>query len=76
MDKNIIATKEGVLVMKIRKNSLIKTAAILFLLTIFWSASAYAQPNITGFSGSLTNKGTLTITGSGFGTKATPAPLK
>ncbi len=29
--------------MEIRKNSLIKIAAISFLLTIFWSASAYAQ---------------------------------
>ena len=74
--KSINATKEGVLVMNIRKISLIKIAAISFLLTIFWSASAHAQPNITSFSGSLTNKGALTITGSGFGTKAQAAPLK
>ena len=74
--KSITATKEGVLVMEIRKNSLIKIAAISFLLTIFWSASAYAQPNITSFSGSLTNKGALTITGSGFGTKATLSPWR
>ncbi len=73
---NITATKEGVLVMNMKKISLIKIAAISFLLTIFWSASAYAQPNITSFSGSLTQKGTLTITGSGFGTKAQAAPLK
>jgi|GEM_PF-795274 len=62
--------------MNIRKNSLIKITAISFLLTIFWSGAAYAQPNITGFSGSLTHKGALTITGSGFGTKATAAPFK
>ena len=63
--ENITATREGVLVMNIRKNSLIKITAISFLLTIFWSGAAYAQPNITGFSGSLTHKGALTITGSG-----------
>ena len=74
--RNIIATKEGVLVMNTRKNSLIKIAAISFLLAIFWSASVYAQPNITGFSGSLSNKGTLTISGSGFGIKSPAAPLK
>ncbi len=53
--------------MNIRKNSLIKIAAISFLLTIFWSASAYAQPQVTGFTGSLSNEATLTITGSSFG---------
>ncbi len=62
--------------MDTRKISFIKIAAISSLLTIFWSASAYAQPQITSFSGSLSNKGNLTITGSGFGTKSPVAPLK
>ncbi len=74
--RNITATREGVLVMNIRKNSLIKIATISFLLTIFWSASSYAQPNITSFSGTPVDKGTLTITGTGFGTKTPAAPLK
>ncbi len=65
--KNITATREGVLVMDTRKISLIKIAAISSLLTIFWSASAYAQPNITSFSGSLTDGSTITINGSSFG---------
>ena len=65
--ENIIATREGVLVMEIRKNRLIRITAISFLLTIFWSASAYAQPQVTGFSGSLINGSSITITGSSFG---------
>ncbi len=73
--KNITATREGVLVMNTRKISLIRIAAISFLLTIFWSASAFAQPQISSFSGSLTNKETLTVTGSGFGTKANASPF-
>ena len=74
--KSINATKEGVLVMEIRKNSLIRITAISILLAIIWSGAVYAQPNITSFSGSLTNKGALTITGSGFGTKATLSPWR
>ena len=62
--------------MKIRKSGLIRIAAISFLLAIFWSPFAFAQPQITGFSGSLTNGGTLTITGRGFGTKAAAKPFK
>ena len=53
--------------MNIRKNSLIRIAAISFLLAIFWSASAYAQPQVTGFSGSLIDGSSITITGSSFG---------
>jgi|GEM_PF-1216037 len=53
--------------MDIRKISLIRIAAISFLLIIFWSASAFAQPNITGFSGSLTDGSTITINGNSFG---------
>jgi len=62
--------------MNIRKIGLIKITAISFLLTIFWSASAYAQPQVTGFSGTLSNGAPLKITGSGFGTKAQAAPWR
>ena len=36
---------------------------------------AHAQPSIASTSGTWSHKGTVTITGSGFGTKAAPAPV-
>ncbi len=37
--------------------------------------SAFAAPDVTGVSGAATHGGTLTITGTGFGTKTAAAPL-
>ena len=49
--------------------------ALLVCASCAVAASANAQPAITGVSGTVTNNQTVSITGSGFGTKATAAPL-
>ena len=46
--------------------------ASLFALLI--AVPVFAQPNITGTSGTLAHNSSLTITGTGFGTKSTPGP--
>lgn len=42
----------------------------------FCSSSIFAQPAVTAVSGTLNQGASVTITGSGFGTKAAAAPLK
>lgn len=44
-------------------------------ITVLISASALSAPAITGVSGSVAHGGSYTITGTGFGTKATAAPI-
>lgn len=60
-----------------KKSSLIKRALgrVTALLMVLWASSAAAGPVIQQSSGTLSHKGTVTITGSGFGTKTTPAPV-
>jgi hypothetical protein len=45
------------------------------VLLLTFGANAMAQPAVAGASGTWTHKGTVTITGSGFGAKATAAPV-
>ena len=47
--------------------------SILILLTI--ACNAFAAPSISGVSGTITNGQSITISGSGFSTKTTAAPL-
>src|SRR5947207_1048391 len=42
---------------------------------IMWSSAAAAQPSILGSSGEWSQKATVTISGTGFGSKGTPAPV-
>ena len=47
----------------------------LLLLLLTLSARLEAQPSVTSTSGSWTHKGTVTVSGSGFGTKPAAAPV-
>jgi hypothetical protein len=46
---------------------------LLILVILFIPAIALAGPNITGVSGTVTHGSTITISGTGFGTKSNPA---
>jgi hypothetical protein len=59
----------------IRIRNPIKIYSIIFVLSLFVSLNAFAQPNIIGISGTITNGSSITIAGSGFGIKSTAAPL-
>jgi hypothetical protein len=47
---------------------------ILILIVLLLPSLAFAAPSVTGTSGTLTHGATVTITGSGFGTKGAAAP--
>lgn len=50
-------------------------AVIIAILIFLNTASVWAAPAVTEVTGTVTNGSTLTITGTGFGTKSTAAPL-
>ncbi len=52
-----------------------RTSAFLCLFLLLFASTAFAVPDVTHVSGTLTHKGTLTITGTGFGTKSPAAPV-
>lgn len=54
---------------------IIKSLTIGLVLILWTSLQAYAQPVITSVSGNATHGSTITITGSGFGTKNPVKPL-
>ena len=49
---------------------------IIALVVLFSAQDISAQPSVTGVSGTVSHAGSITITGSAFGTKATAAPYK
>lgn len=56
--------------------SKLSSLALLVTCMLVFDAKVYSQPRITGLSGTLIHKATLTISGSNFGTKPTAAPLR
>jgi hypothetical protein len=48
---------------------------LCFILVVFCVSKSFAAPNISSVSGTVQHKGTITITGSDFGTKSPAAPL-
>jgi hypothetical protein len=55
--------------------SLLGSMPSLMLGALLFSSQAYSAPVVTSASGTFTNNGSVTLTGSGFGTKSTAAPL-
>ena len=47
---------------------------ILMVVLMLWSSPSWAAPSVSSVSGTLTSGTTLTVAGSGFGTKPTAAP--
>ncbi len=54
---------------------LINMFLFIFILSLFSSLQAFAQPQISGISGNLVHGSNITITGSGFGIKNPAKPL-
>jgi len=57
-----------------KRKKLVKIVLVVTLAVVMLPAAIYAAPAITTISGSVVHGGTITIGGSGFGTKATAAP--
>ena len=53
----------------------VNASAAAMLLIVFAAPSAFAAPTITSLSGTVTNGSTITVTGTGFGTKNPAKPL-
>jgi hypothetical protein len=62
----------------LEKGKLVSPRAVIFVVILslgFFGQAAYGQTVISGTSGSFSDGSSVTITGTGFGTKAVPGPL-
>ena len=61
---------------KPRAMTYIRRLLVMMVVVFGMISNTYAQPSIDSASGTVTNRGTVSIVGSGFGIKSTANPLK